>query len=78
MSRVRCHCTTGDIPHPPEIAHKRIHSRCTRTATMSVRRVRDTGGRKIRERGGWYHYCEPCGKAIVAYQGSDVESRSHV
>lgn len=73
MAYRRCECNLGDIPHPAEIAHKRKHSRCTRAVAMEIRRVRDTNGRKAE--GGWYAYCEPCGKAIRAYQGSDVEVR---
>ncbi len=74
MAYRRCQCEVGDIPHPTEAAHKRAHSRCTRTVVVEVRRVRDTNGRKCE--GPWYAYCEPCGKSIRAYQGSDVEIRT--
>jgi hypothetical protein len=73
MAYRRCECEVHDIPHPEEIAHKRRHSRCTRVVAVEIRRVRDTNGRKAE--GQWYAYCEPCGKAIRAYQGSDVEMR---
>ncbi len=73
MPYQRCQCGVGDNPHPPESAHKRPHSRCTRAVTMDVRRVRDTKGRK--GNGPWYAYCEPCARAIRAYQGTDVECR---
>jgi hypothetical protein len=73
MAYLRCECNTGDIPHPAEAAHKRIHRRCTRAATVEVRRVRDTKGRACEA--SWYQFCEPCAKAIRAYQGSDVEVR---
>lgn len=73
MAYRRCDCWVRDIPHPTEAAHKRPHSRCTRAVTMEIRRVRDTSGRKCE--GGWYAFCEPCGKAVVAYQMSDVEAR---
>lgn len=73
MAYRRCQCCVGDIPHPTEAVHKRMHSRCTRAVTMEVRRVRDTNGRKCD--GPWYAYCEQCASAIHAYQGSDVECR---
>lgn len=73
MAYRRCECTVHDIPHPEEIAHKRRHSRCSRVVAVEIRRVRDTNGRKCE--GQWYAYCEPCGKAIKAYQGSDVQIR---
>lgn len=74
MAYRRCECTIHDIPHTEEIAHKRRHSRCTRVVTVEIRRVRDTHGRKAS--GPWYAYCDLCGKAIKAYQGSDVEIRT--
>lgn len=73
MAYRRCECCIHDIPHPAEAKHKRQHSRCTRVVTMEIRRIRDTNGR--RAEGGWYAYCDECGKAIRAYQGSDVECR---
>ena len=73
MAYARCECTLGDIPHPTEIAHKRKYSRCTRAVAVEIRRVRDTNGRKAQ--GPWYSYCDPCGRAIKAYQGTDVEIR---
>lgn len=73
MAYRRCECCINDIPHPAEAFHKRRHSRCTRAVTMEIRVVRDTNKRKAE--GGWYGYCEECGKAIMAYQGSYVERR---
>ena len=73
MAYRRCECTISDIPHPVEIAHKRPHSRCTRVVTFEIRRVRDTNGRKCE--GPWYAYCDQCGRAIRAYQTTDVEMR---
>jgi hypothetical protein len=73
MAYRRCECSVGGIPHPTEASHKRKHSRCTRAVTMEIRRVRDTTGRKCDA--GWYAFCRPCGLAIMAYQGSDVEMR---
>jgi len=73
MAYRRCECNVGDIPHPTEATHKRVHSRCTRSVAVEIRRVRDTKGRNAE--GPWYAFCEPCGKAIRAYQGSDIEMR---
>lgn len=73
MAYRRCECTIKDVPHPEEIRHKRQHSRCTRVVAFEIRRIRDTEGRKCT--GSWYAYCEPCAKAIRAYQGSEVEMR---
>lgn len=73
MAYRRCDCKIGDIPHPTKAQHKRPFSRCTRAVTMEIRRVRDTEGRSTK--GPWYAFCDPCGKAIVAYQTTDVEER---
>lgn len=72
MAYRRCDCN-GDIPHPTEATHKHAHSRCTRVVAFEIRRVTDTNGRKADW--PWYAFCEPCAKAIRAYQGSDVEMR---
>lgn len=74
MAYRRCECTIADIPHPAEIAHKRPYSRCTRVVAFEIRRVRDTNGHACK--GQWYAYCDPCGKAILAYQMSNVEIRT--
>lgn len=82
---IRCQCTGGDIPHHgatrhvtmPRFGGPRTHWRCTRRATVSVRRVVDTSGRPMRDR-LWCHYCEPCARAIVKYQGTQVEQAEGV
>lgn len=87
MAYLRCDCHVGDVEHPDSARHitiqrfggKKTHHRCTRRATMSVRRVVDTRGRRIPGGGGpWYRYCEKCARAIRAYQGSTVELRDGV
>lgn len=75
MAYTRCQCCVGDIPHTATAEHKRKHSRCTRAATVQLRRVVLTTG-KPNQNSTWFDYCEPCAQAIEAYQGSYVERRS--
>jgi hypothetical protein len=74
VSYLRCQCCGGDVPHTGAAVHKRIHSRCTRVATVQIRRTVTTEGKPNTSR-TWFDYCESCAKAIEAYQGSEVERR---
>lgn len=74
MSRLRCECCVGDTPHAGGAVHKKPRSRCTRTATVRLRKAADkTIGGKTIKAGPWADYCEPCAAAIEAYQGDIVE-----
>lgn len=70
----RCECCVGDTPHSGEQEHRRRHSRCSRTATVHMRKAADVtiGGKPI-PAGPWSGYCELCAQAIEAYQGDIVE-----
>jgi hypothetical protein len=72
----RCDCCVGDTPHSAAQEHKRKRSRCTRTATIQLRKAADRtlSGKPI-PAGPWGSYCELCAQAIEAYQGDIVERR---
>jgi hypothetical protein len=80
MAYTRCECRTGDVPHTGKAAHlvTKGHRlpvrRCTRAATVTLRRVVKTNGAPIppRDRTG-YDYCAACADAIERYQGGEVE-----
>lgn len=76
----RCYCTGGDVPHAGLAEHTtrdrflqlRTHKRCTRSATVKLRRVVTTDGKPNPSADG-FAYCAPCAEAIERYQGSEVE-----
>jgi hypothetical protein len=68
MSYIRCMCHNGDVPHEGATVHTpRLHGRCTRAATVWIR--------KVGKRGWYYRYCPRCAEAILTYQGAWVERR---
>lgn len=78
----RCECHGGDVPHPGLALHTtckghRIPSRrCTRRATVQLRRTVTVDGKPIALADAmWFRYCEACAIAIENYQGSTVERR---
>lgn len=76
----RCACTGGDVPHGPAANHvtlnrygeQKSHRRCTRQASVKLRRVITTAGKANTSSAAW-HYCAACAEAIERYQGSQVE-----
>jgi hypothetical protein len=72
----RCECCNGDAPHNGAQIHKRPRRRCTRTASVQLRRAADVtiGGTPIKA-GPWSNYCDLCAEAIEKYQGDIVERR---
>lgn len=73
--RCQCHRSTGEVPHDAAAQHTRKHSRCTRAATVGLRRTVTVDGRK-NTCPAWFEYCASCGAAIEAYQGNQVERRA--
>lgn len=76
----RCECKGGDVPHSGAAEHTtrdrfstvRRHRRCTRSASVVLRRVVTTEGKPNKE-GAGYAYCQSCAEAIERYQGAEVE-----
>ena len=66
MSYLRCECHEGDVPHTGPATHKRPGRRCTRTATVRLRRT-------DRVTPIWFSYCEACAQAIEAWPLTVVE-----
>jgi hypothetical protein len=72
----RCECCNGDVPHVGAAIHKRPRRRCTRTASVQLRKAADVTimGKPI-PAGPWGSYCDLCAEAIEKYQGDIVERR---
>lgn len=72
----RCECCNGDVPHSGAAIHKRPRRRCTRTASVQLRKAEDVtlSGKPI-PAGPWGSYCAPCAEAIEKFQGDIVERR---
>jgi hypothetical protein len=72
----RCECCNGDVPHAGAAVHKRPRRRCTRTASVQLRKAADVTimGKPI-PAGPWGSYCDLCAEAIEKYQGDIVERR---
>lgn len=72
----RCECCNGDVPHAGVAVHKRPRRRCTRTASVQLRKAADVTimGKPI-PAGPWGSYCGFCAEAIEKYQGDIVERR---
>lgn len=75
----RCECCVGDVPHTGACIHKRPRRRCTRTASVQLRKAADrTLSGKLIPAGPWSNYCDLCAEAIEKYQGGVVERRQEV